>query len=445
MALTFINKKYIIFAVLILCGFQNLFAQNDSLSTIRSRGKQMAETVERILKDRYYDPNFHGVNIKEKFAEAREQIKKAQSNAEVYTIIAKVLVLLDDSHTTFFPPRYTKVIDYGFKAQMIGDVCYVTAVKKGSDAEAKGVKIGDVIISFHDFTPTRQSFWQIDYIFNILNPQSSLRVKLKSPTREEKSLVINSLIRELKDVDTEKEKRKEINSICKELNAETAVCQLRTFAVSPSKISQMMSVVKDKQSLILDLRGNSGGYVVSLKNLIGHFFKRKVKIGLVTKRGGQDEEFAEPVNPKNYFGGRLSVLIDSESASASEVFARVIQLEKRGTVIGDKSAGQVMTSRFYGDFFVQGTYYQNITLFLVNVTVSDLIMNDGKSLERIGVSPDTLIIPSAFSLVNQQDYTLSLAAREFGYKLSPAEAKKIFPSDDETEKVINAKEASKEN
>ena len=414
-------------------------AQEDSVGTIRKRGVEMAEKVEALLREKYYDPNFRGIDLKAKFAEARQQIKQAQTNAEVYTIIAQVVSLLDDSHTVFLPPRYTKVVDYGFRAQIIGNTCLVVAVKKGSDAEAKGVKVGDRITFFHSFVPTRQTFWQIEYIFYLLNPQKNLKLKIQPVGAPEKELTVEASIRELKEVDKERKKKKEAAAACHELTAEIVVCQLRSFLVEPSVIEKMMRQTAGKKSLILDLRGNSGGYVKTTRKLISYFFDRKVKVGTVKGRRDERDEYVEP-NYENRFGGQLAVLIDSDSASAAEVFARVIQLEKRGTVIGDKSAGMVMTSQIWESAYIDGTYYQNITFFALNVTVFDLIMTDGKSLEKTGVSPNVLSLPSALELVQRRDRQLSFAAGEFGHKISPADAGKIFPREEETEKIVDEKE-----
>ena len=88
---------------------------------------------------------------------------------------------------------------------------------------------------------------------------------------------------------------------------------------------------------------------------------------------------------KDAFTGPIVVLIDSRSASASEVTARVMQIEKRGTVIGDRSAGAVMTSLSFPhtlgqDFYGRGT----IAFYGTSITVADLKMSDGFSLEKSG-------------------------------------------------------------
>ena len=76
------------------------------------------------------------------------------------------------------------------------------------------------------------------------------------------------------------------------------------------------------------------------------------------------------------------MLIDANSGSASEVFARFVQLEKRGIVIGDQSAGAVMQSR--GVPMEQGA--DSIVPYGMNLTNADVIMADGISLEH-GVTP----------------------------------------------------------
>lgn len=124
----------------------------------------------------------------------------------------------------------------------------------------------------------------------------------------------------------------------------------------------------------------------------------------------------------NTFQGKVVVLTDSRSASAAELFSRVVQIEKRGSIIGDRTAGLVMGAKhYYHQVFESTTWYG------VSVTEEDLIMKDGKSLEHIGVTPDEVMIPTAADLAQGRDPVLAHAAETLGIKLTPEAAGKLFP------------------
>jgi carboxyl-terminal processing protease len=123
------------------------------------------------------------------------------------------------------------------------------------------------------------------------------------------------------------------------------------------------------------------------------------------------------------FGGQLIVLIDSRSGSAAELFARTVQLEKLGTVIGDRSAGAVMQSRLFP--FELGA--DTVIFYAASITDADIIMTDGKSLENTGVTPDKLMLPTGADLAAQRDPVLAYAASLAGVKLDPEKAGALFP------------------
>jgi carboxyl-terminal processing protease len=130
------------------------------------------------------------------------------------------------------------------------------------------------------------------------------------------------------------------------------------------------------------------------------------------------------VKPRGpYFSGKLTVLVDRDSASASELFARVIQLEHRGQVVGDRTAGAVMEAREFLESV--GTDY--VTNYGLSITSANLVMTDGKSLENTGVTPDQMLIPRASDLAEGSDPVLANVAERAGLKISPAEAGKLFP------------------
>ena len=128
------------------------------------------------------------------------------------------------------------------------------------------------------------------------------------------------------------------------------------------------------------------------------------------------------------FAGRLVVLVDSNSASAAELFARTIQLEKRGTILGDRSSGKVMRSILHGEAAERGTFdYFTFVPFAVSITDADITMSDGKGLEGEGVAPDELVLPTHDDLARGLDPVLSRAAALAGAALDPRQAGALFP------------------
>jgi carboxyl-terminal processing protease len=148
-----------------------------------------------------------------------------------------------------------------------------------------------------------------------------------------------------------------------------------------------------------------------------------VTIGNVVRRDGT--ETIVSANPRSRFGGRLAVLIDGRSASSAEVLARVVQLERRGTVIGDRSSGSVMGGRLFVHEIRLGVF--EAVLFGVSVTVADLIASDGQSLEHAGVTPDEWLIPSIEDVAEGRDPVLARAVEILGGQLDGGDAGTLFP------------------
>ena len=123
------------------------------------------------------------------------------------------------------------------------------------------------------------------------------------------------------------------------------------------------------------------------------------------------------------YAGKVVVLVDSQSGSAAELLARVIQLERRGAVIGDRSAGAVMQAKHYPHELGLDT----VVPYGVSITSADIIMADGQSLEHAGVTPDELVLPAATDLAAKRDPVLSRAASLVGIKLGPEKAGALFP------------------
>ena len=191
---------------------------------------------------------------------------------------------------------------------------------------------------------------------------------------------------------------------------------MHTFSQPDSYIDLAMAKTKRSKTLILDLRDNGGGSVEVLKRLIGYFFDKEIKIGDQKMR-----KETKPLVAKSQgdgFKGDLIVLVNRSSASASEIFSCIIQMEKRGRILGDKTAGAVMESKFYE----MDSGFGNNLYFGASVTMADLVMPDGKSLEKVGVTPDELVLPTGLDLAESKDPVLAYAAKLAGVELAPEKA-----------------------
>jgi len=180
-------------------------------------------------------------------------------------------------------------------------------------------------------------------------------------------------------------------------------------------------LAEGSNALILDLRGNGGGYVKTMEEMVGYLFDKDIRIAEVKGKKKTETSMSKTKGPAG-FKGKIVVLIDSESGSAAEIFARVVQLEGRGTVIGDTSAGAVMQS--IPSRQEMGT--DSIVPFSISITNADVIMKDGKSLEHVGVTPDEIVLPTADDLAADRDPALARAFEILGVKATPEEAGKLF-------------------
>ncbi len=399
----------------------------------RKRAQGMLHDIDADMRKHYYDPKFHGLDWDSKVRETQQKIDKADSGNKALSEIAALLDSLNDSHTVFVPPRPALRHDYGWQATLIGERCYMVRVRPGSDAEAKGVKPGDELLGINGYAPTRITFEKIAYFFDVLHPQVALRLLLRDPTDKERTVNIaahitethpgmtflgsgdiGDAIRNMDLVDVSAPRVVEVGD-------ELMILKFPRFYFDERKIDSLIGKARKHKALIIDLRGNGGGSEDTLKYLLGGVFDKEIKLGDLVRR---DER--KPIMVRTHghaFEGKLLVLVDSGSMSAAELFARVVQIEKRGIILGDSSAGSVMRAKF----FSYGGGVSSVVPYGAMITDADLIMTDGKSLEHIGVTPDEVVLPTVSDLAEGRDPALARAAETLGVKLSRETAGKMFP------------------
>lgn len=402
----------------------------------RDRGVGMLHAIRKDLEQHYYDSTFHGLNLAVLFDSAERDIRAAPSNGDIFGIIAGTLLRLNDSHTRFLPPSRVDGVDYGWRMRMVGDTAYIVDVKPGSDAESQGLKPGDAVLGVDRYRPTRRDFRNLLYLYAALFPQAGVNLVVRSPDSgavprrlyARARVIPGKGILEIGGRDggdywdlvrQEENALRLLEDRFAPVGRDVIVWQMKQFG-DEDQMDRALKRVRDYAGLVLDLRNNPGGSVRALLRLIAYFLDR---VDTVATTRTRRETVPLISKPRRHYGGMLVVLVDAGSASASEVFARTMQLTRRGTVLGDTSAGAVMQSRQWPHSI--GAEFQ--VGYALNLTDADVVMPDGGRLETAGVVPDVIVLPTGADLARRRDPALAMAITRAGHPIDADSAGHLFP------------------
>jgi hypothetical protein len=152
------------------------------------------------------------------------------------------------------------------------------------------------------------------------------------------------------------------------LDDKTVVFRLRTFGekYDRKEVEKLMGEAQKAETLILDLRSNGGGAVSNLQHFLSHFLPPKTVVGtMVSRRVANayqretskdpsdgleiakwtDSRFRTTTLKSTPYAGKVAVLINRASASASEICAAALREHKKSPLVGSRSAGAVLVSR----------------------------------------------------------------------------------------------------
>jgi carboxyl-terminal processing protease len=264
---------------------------------------------------------------------------------------------------------------------------YIQRLVTAGPGQVAGVKVGDKLVSVDGTAVTADTFSNLSrtqegksYRFVFERPGNSRPVTLKIESKRYKVPTAEWQL----------------------ISQHIGFIVLNAFQLDvQAKLDEALADLKKQgvDSLIIDLRFNGGGY--NFERVAGRFIKDGTQLGQFVSRSGTSAL-------KTRSDGKLQdhllptvVLIDRNSASASEIFSLAVRDFKVGTLIGNKTAGAIGTVRFWplGD----GT--------MLGVTNAVYQTEQGEKLNGIGVTPDITVVRSTADILAGRDPQLEAAIK----------------------------------
>ena len=262
-----------------------------------------------------------------------------------------------------------------------GGVQIAECYEGGPGAEA-GLQTGDVITAINDTDVTDMEL--SDVVSLIRENKDKTIVLTVFRENEEKSREISV---DVTDV--------ELPSVFGEmLDKKTGYIQITQFTgVTQQQYKDMFAELKDKgmERLVIDLRDNPGGLLTSVCDILREILPEGLIVYTEDKYGNREEETCDG---KHQLDMPLAVLVNENSASASEIFAGAVQDHEVGTIVGTTT---------YGKGVVQ-ELRQLSDGSAVKLTVSNYYTPNGNSINKVGIKPD-VEVKLASELLNKDEIT----------------------------------------
>ena len=262
-----------------------------------------------------------------------------------------------------------------------GGVQIAECYEGGPGADA-GLQTGDVITAINDTDVTDMEL--SDVVSLIRENKDKTIVLTVFRENEEKSREISV---DVTDV--------ELPSVFGEmLDKKTGYIQITQFTgVTPQQYKDMFAELKDKgmERLVIDLRDNPGGLLTSVCDILREILPEGLIVYTEDKYGNREEETCDG---KHQLDMPLAVLVNENSASASEIFAGAVQDHEVGTIVGTTT---------YGKGVVQ-ELRQLSDGSAVKLTVSNYYTPNGNSINKVGIKPD-VEVKLASELLNKDEIT----------------------------------------
>ena len=275
----------------------------------------------RIIDDQYVDT----VNISDLVEEAMPQILSEL-----------------DPHSSYIPAKDLEAVTADLKGSFSGigiqftiqdDTIHVNNVIQGGPSEKVGLMAGDRIVEVDDSAFVGKIVTNEEAMKRLKGEKGS-KVKLGVYRPGEKELLHFTVVRgniPVKSIDAAYMINEKVGYVKVNKFGETTYPEL---LIALAKLNQ-----KNCEGLIIDLRGNTGGYMAAAIQMVNEFLPNNRLIVYTQGRKSPREDYSSNGTGSNQ-KMPLVVLVDEGSASASEIFAGAIQDNDRGTIVGRRSFGK---------------------------------------------------------------------------------------------------------
>lgn len=323
-----------------------------------------------LVQRRHYDPKLGGLDWNAAAATFAPRAAAATDDAALYTVLNAMLALLHDSHTRALAPlqagerREQMRARIGFGLQRVEGEWVVSEVLPESPAAEAGVRVGWIVVSRNG---------------QPLGPRTRFRVEdgegvaWEFRDADDRSVRLSATARPLSTAS---------RRIARELDDGFVYLRFDEFDGTDRRwLSEQLKKHRAAPGAVIDLRWNPGGETFSLGISIGEFFDRPVDCGTFITRSGSRRMKNSWQLGSAEFAGRVAVLVDGATGSAAEIFAAVLQDHGRARVIGRRTAGAVLASRFHR--LPGGGELQ--------LSREDYVAPKGRRIEGAGVEPDVVV------------------------------------------------------
>ena len=309
----------VVIGILIGTFYANHFSGN-RLSIINSSSNKLNNLL-HIINDQYVDT----VNVNDLVEKAMPQILAELDPHSVYISAKDVQQANDDLRGSFS--------GVGIEFTIRQDTLHVQQVISNGPAERAGVIAGDKIVMVDDKPFTGKTLTNEEAMHRLKGPKDT-KVKLGILRYGERK--VRSITVTRGEVPT-----KSVTATYM-LDSKTGYIRIKNFGENtyPELLIALAKLSQESfQSLCIDLRGNTGGYLQSAVQIANEFLPKNRLIVYTQGRKSPRQEYRSD-GRGSYQHIPLIILIDETSASASEILAGAIQDNDRGTIIGRRSFGK---------------------------------------------------------------------------------------------------------